>query len=184
MKNKILAVGLIALFLGTVAFTFALVNIRADKGNSYISYTCVHKLHTWTGTDKKIDCAISYDDASNTVQKVIVAANVADFDSGDASRDSHGLEVLEGIKYPKVTFASTGVTQTGNDLKIDGYLTFHGEKKWITFKGTREDKDKQIIVKGKFNISLTDYKVERPSFMLMKTNDNMDLEFSTVFNRL
>ena len=55
----------------------------------------------------------------------------------------------QGIKFPKVTFASTGVAQTGNDLKIDGYLTFHGEKKWITFKGTREDKDKQIIIKGK-----------------------------------
>jgi polyisoprenoid-binding protein YceI len=181
MKSKLVIMSLVALFLGTVAFTFAVVNLRADKGSSYLAYTCVHKLHTWTGTNKKVDCIVSYDETSNTIQKVVVAAQVADFDSGNASRDSHGLEVLEGLKFPKVTFSSTGIAQTGNDLKIDGYLTFHGEKKWVTFKGTRENKDKQIIIKGKFNINMTDFKVERPSFMMVLTDDKMDIEFSTVF---
>lgn len=124
-----------------------------------------------------------YDDASNSIEKVAVSGKVADFDSDDSNRDSHGLEVMEGIQYPKVTFSSTSISANGNNLNVNGNLTFHGITKPISFDAVREDNDKQIAVKGGFSILLSDYKIERPSFMLMQMEDKTDIAFTMIFNK-
>jgi polyisoprenoid-binding protein YceI len=157
--------------------------LKDDKANSYISYHCVHSLHEWTGVNKNINCVIIYVDATHTIEKVAMSGKVADFDSGNASRDAHSLEVLEGIQYPNVTFSSTAIAEDGANLKVTGNLTFHNVTKQVTFDAVRTDKDNQISVKGSFSILMTDYKVDRPSFMLMKTEDKMDLSFVMVFHR-
>jgi polyisoprenoid-binding protein YceI len=157
--------------------------LKDDKANSYISYHCVHSLHEWTGVNKSINCVIIYVAATNTIEKVAMSGKVADFDSGNASRDAHSLEVLEGIQYPNVTFSSTAIAENGVNLKVNGNLTFHNVSKPITFDAVRVDKDNQISVKGSFSILLSDYKVDRPSFMLMKTEDKMDLSFVMIFHK-
>ena len=165
------------------ALTVDKPTLKADKTNSYISYHCVHSLHEWTGVNKNIDCVMIYNDATDVVEKVAVLGKVAGFDSGNSNRDAHSLEVLEAIQYPNVTFSSTGIAATGNNLKVTGNLTFHNVTKPVTFDAVREDKDKQISVKGSFSILLTDYKIDRPSFMLMKTEDKMDLSFVMIFHK-
>jgi polyisoprenoid-binding protein YceI len=82
-----------------------------------------------------------------------------------------------------VTFSSTGIGQKGNDLKIDGFLTFHGIKKWISINATLQEIEKQLIVKGSFPILMTDYNVERPSFMMVKTDNKIDMEFSVALTK-
>ena len=107
-------VSFLILSLGFMFFSsFALVDqtLRADKSKSYLSYSANHALHAWTGTSKKVDCLLIYDGDTKTFKKVAVSTNVADFDSANSSRDSHGLEVLDAIKFPKVTFSSTLIEQ-------------------------------------------------------------------------
>jgi polyisoprenoid-binding protein YceI len=171
----------------TVLITSALIvdktNLKADKTNSYISYHCIHSLHEWTGVNKNINCVMIYDNATNTIEKVAVVGKVGDFDSGNPNRDAHSVEVLEAIQYPNVTFSSTSIAVNGNNLKVTGNLTFHNVTKPVTFDAVREDKNKNISVKGSFSILLTDYKIDRPSFMLMKVEDKMDLSFVMIFNK-
>ena len=124
-----------------------------------------------------------YIDATNTIEKVAMSAKVADFNSENPNRDAHSLEVLEGIQYPNVTFSSTGITANGPNLKVTGNLTFHNVTKTISFDALREDKDKQISVKGSFSILLSDYKIDRPSLMLIKMEDKMDLSFVLIFHK-
>ncbi len=172
-----------ASLLVTLAPTVDKTTLKADKANSSITYHCVHSLHEWTGVNKSINCVIIYVDATNTIEKVAMSGKVADFDSGNPNRDAHSLEVLEGIQYPNVTFSSTGLIVNGINLKVTGNLTFHNVTKLVTFDAVREDKDKQISVKGSFSILLSDYKVDRPSFMLMKMEDKMDLSFNMTFHK-
>ncbi len=159
-------------------------NIRADKAKSYISYKAVHKLHAWEGKNKVAECVMVYDDATGFVDKVAVSAKVVDFNSGNSSRDSHALEVLEGIKYPKVTFVSTGIIAIGSSNKflVRGNLTFHGITKPVSFEMKQTKTSSKIIAEGVFSILLTDYKVERPTFMFITTDDKMDLDLYMVFN--
>ena len=167
----------------TSALTADKTTLKADKANSSITYHCKHSLHEWTGINKSINCVMIYIDATNTIEKVAMSAKVADFNSENPNRDAHSLEVLEGIQYPNVTFSSTGITANGPNLKVTGNLTFHNVTKTISFDALREDKDKQISVKGSFSILLSDYKIDRPSLMLIKMEDKMDLSFVLIFHK-
>jgi polyisoprenoid-binding protein YceI len=172
------------LFAFTVsAFTSDKITVKADKSQSSITYHCIHSLHEWTGVNKNINCIIIYVDATNTIEKVAMLGKVADFDSGNPSRDAHSLEVLEGIQYPNITFSSISIVANGNNLKVTGNLIFHNVTKLITFVAVREDKDKQITVTGSLSILLSDYKIDTPSFMLIKMEDKMDLSFNMVFHK-
>ncbi len=71
--------------------------LRADKTKSFLSYSANHTLHAWTGTSKKVDCLLIYNEETKTFKKVAVSSNVADFDSKNSSRDGHALEVLDAI---------------------------------------------------------------------------------------
>ena len=175
----ILAIGFI---ISSSFTTVADQTLRADKSKSFLSYSANHALHAWTGTSKKVDCLLIFDADTKTFRKVAVSTNVADFDSANSSRDGHALEVLDAIKYPKVTFGSTAIDPLKDGkLKISGKLNFHGKTKDITFEADYKLTDKEINVSGGFPVSMTEFEVERPSFMLVKTDDILEIKFNVVF---
>ena len=182
MKISSLIIVAIGFMIISSFTTVADQTLRADKSKSFLSYSANHTLHAWTGTSKKVDCLLIYDDETKTFKKVAVSANVADFDSKNSSRDGHALEVLDAIKYPKVTFGSTAIEPVKDGkLKITGKLNFHGKSKDITFEAVYTLKDKEINVTGGFPVSMTEFDVERPSFMLVKTDDILEIKFNVVF---
>lgn len=169
-------------FIISSSFTMVDQTLRADKSKSFLSYSANHALHAWTGISKKVDCLLIFDDDTKTFRKVAVSTGVSDFDSDNSSRDSHALEVLDAIKYPKVTFGSTSIEQDKDGkLKISGKLNFHGKVKDITFEADFKLTDKEITVSGGFPVSMTAFDVERPSFMLVKTDDILEIKFNVVF---
>jgi polyisoprenoid-binding protein YceI len=182
MKISSLLILAIGFMISSSFTTVADQTLRADKTKSFLSYSANHSLHAWTGTSKKVDCLLIYDEETKTFKKVAVSTNVADFDSKNSSRDGHALEVLDAIKYPKVTFGST-VIEPAKDgkLKISGKLNFHGKAKDITFEADYKLTDKEINVSGGFPVSMTEFEVERPSFMLIKTDDILEIKFNIVF---
>jgi polyisoprenoid-binding protein YceI len=91
------------------------------------------------------------------------------------------LEVLESLKYPKVQFVSTSISQQNEVLTVNGNLTFHGITKLVQFKATSKKKDKGLVVEGEIPVSLEEFEVERPSFMLVKTEDLIKINFHLEF---
>lgn len=153
---------------------------KANKEKSTIAYTANHSLHEWSGETHNVNAVVVLNDG-DIIQKVAVSANVADFDSQNASRDSHALEVLEALKYPKVQFTSTGISQQGQLLTVTGNLIFHGITKSVTFEANVANVKKGIVVEGIIPVSLEAFKVERPSFMLIKTDDLIQIKFHLEF---
>ncbi len=158
------------------------IKVFADKGVSTITYAMKHPMHEWEGVSKDVNAVIVYNKATKTVEQAVVSLRVDSFDSGNSNRDSHALEVLEGLKFPKVTFVSTKIKPNGNGLIIDGNLTFHGVVKPITLTVRREDGTSKINFEGKLDVLLSDYKVDRPSLFGVKTDDIINLKFNLSFN--
>ena len=156
--------------------------IVADKTASTVTYAAQHPLHKWEGVSHSVNSAIIYNDETRSLQSVAVSINVASFDSRNSNRDSHAMEVLEGLKYPNVTFASSDIKPSENGaLTAIGNLTFHGITKPMTLQAMRKDAGGKMTITGEFKISLTEFKIERPSLMGLKTDDEMTMKFAVVF---
>lgn len=69
--------------------------------------------------------------------KVNVVIDVKSIDTGNAKRDDHlrSADFFEIAKTPKMTFKSTSVSGSLNDLQIIGDLTIKGVTKKVTLKG-------------------------------------------------
>ena len=112
-----------------------------------------------------------------------VLAFVQDFDSKNEGRDAHALEVLESLSYPEVRFYSNLMEQKKDSLFIHGQLDFHGVNKNATIVGIKKLVEDKIILSGNFEIKPTDYKIQLPSFMMVKIDDVLNFEFELTFNK-
>ncbi|MBO0939294.1 YceI family protein [Fibrella sp. HMF5335] len=177
----LLGVGILFLLAFTAPMTSR--KLIADKAKSVMTYTMRHPMHTWDGVSHDVQSAVVYNDATDRIEAVAVAAKIASFDSQNANRDSHTIEIVEGIKYPRVTFTSTRIDQAGDKLSIRGNLFFHGVTKLIIIDGIRADKGDWLVVTGEFSIKMSDNNVERPSLMMVLTEESFMIKFSLAYNK-
>ena len=115
------------------------------------------------------------------INKVVISVKINTFDSKNSNRDAHMLEITEGIKYPTVTFVSSSIKEDGNTVDISGTINFHGVSKQIHFMGNESVINNKKIINGEFVVLLEDFKIERPSMMLMKTDNEMKMNFSVEY---
>ncbi|MFN5422740.1 MAG: YceI family protein [bacterium] len=152
-----------------------------DKKKSTITYSMNHMLHAWDGTSSDLN-GVVVASPENKIQKVAVVSKVSAFDSKSSNRDAHMLEVTEALKFPNITFSSTSVTEGKNgELDIKGTLQFHGVNKEISFKGSTKGDGSSTNVTGEFIFLLEDFKIERPSFMLQKVDNEVKVKFDIYF---
>ena len=155
-------------------------NFIVDSNTSYISYQGKHILHDWVGINNNVKGILVIEDAK--ASKIAISASVKDFDSGNSSRDSHALELIESLIYPKITFFSDELIQLDENINILGVINFHGIEKQIKVTG-RINMEKPISLSGKFVLSPSEFKVKLPSFMLSKMEDNIEIKFELFFNK-
>ncbi len=155
------------------------------KDGSTIEYTLVHPLHTVHGISKDVDCDVKYDDTAGKVTGVSVSADVLSFDSGNSNRDSHMGEVVDAIDYPDVAFQGDSIQYLKNDtLMVVGKLTFHNVTKTIPVKVAEKFENNDTIFDGDFYISLTEFKIQRPSLLLMPVEDKLTLKFNIIIPKV
>ncbi len=179
MKTKLFFLLLI------IPFTLSLGQVKrylADKSDSFIKYKLTHPLHEVVAVSKDVYCAIDADVKAKLIKDVAVQVPVNSFDSGNSNRDSHAMEVVEEIYYPDARFISSSVTQKGDSLQIWGSLSFHGVTKKIYIPAAVVWKNNKLTVNGKFDISLTEFKIKRPSLLLIPVNDTLQFWFTQNFN--
>lgn len=156
--------------------------LMADKKTSTVTYAMRHPMHTWEGVSRDVTAAIVYDDETQKVETVAVVVRAASFDSQNANRDSHAIESMEGIKYPHITFSSQQVQDDGaGKLNVTGNLTFHGVIKPMTIAVTRKMANGIAIYEGNFVIKITDFKIEKPTLMMVPVDDELKMKFSLAF---
>ncbi len=156
--------------------------IQGDKA-SYIQYFIRHPLHSVRAINNEAKFLIEFDVKENQILKAEAIADVTKFDSGNSNRDSHVMEVIEALKYPTVSFKSNDIKIEGENIIAKGLLTFHGVTREITMIGKAKfNDDKTLIVEGNFQISLTDFKVKRPTLLFIPSDDTLKLSIYAKFN--
>jgi polyisoprenoid-binding protein YceI len=107
---------------------------------------------------------------------------VATFNSGLSSRDSHMMEVLDGLTYPRIIFSSNSVQYTPDGILVKGKLQFHGVEKMIETKVKLEKVNRRLVFSGSLPVLLEDYKVERPGLLFVKVDNLVKIDFQVVYN--
>ncbi|MDB5106027.1 MAG: hypothetical protein JWP91_3716 [Fibrobacteres bacterium] len=182
MRASATSIGLaLGLFLAGTATAWS-KPYHAIKGESTLKYVLIHPMHKVTGVANDFACEV--DLSPDTVSsKITVSAPVAAFDSRNSSRDSHMLEVVNAIKYPRVEFASGSVKPEGDGYAVAGTLTFHGVSRPVLFHVTPRFKGDKVEITGGFDIKLSDFKVKRPSLMFVPVKDSLRIEFDLFSQR-
>ena len=180
MKRKINLI-LIVLFVLSSILSAQTKNIQAVKKESSITYQLTHPLHEIESTSKETYCAIDVDLKSREIKKVSVQVDVTTFNSGNSNRDSHAMEVIDALSFPEATFVSTSIVPKGNSLIVGGKLTFHGVTNDVTATAIPEWGNDKLVVHATMPISLTAFKVERPSLLFIPVHDTLRFTLTAAF---
>jgi polyisoprenoid-binding protein YceI len=154
-----------------------------DPAGSVVKFHLEHKLHKVDGRSSSIEGKAVVGDDGKVMTMIRIP--VASFDTGDANRDSHMRQTLDAAKHPHVVFK--GVTSltvpaaNGKPLeaRLEGELDFHGVKQAVTLPvAVSFQPDGGALVRTKFQVSLEAHKIERPSLLFVKVDDQlvMDVE--------
>jgi polyisoprenoid-binding protein YceI len=180
MGTKFLCLLFLLLLAGAVANAH-LNKIIVTKEGSSVTYHLVHPLHTIEATSKDVMYRVNLDEETKQIVSVSAQVDVTSFDSGNSNRDSHAMEVIDALTFPAVTFSSTGIIQTGDSLDVTGKLTFHGVTKSIVMIATSKWTTPTLVIQGQFNLSLTEFKIERPSLLMIPVNDTLKFSLNARF---
>lgn len=180
--KEIKYISLIILALLTYNQLFAQQKKYCDKKASSISYSMNHPLHEWTGVNNEVTSIVLIDTTKKEIIQVAVSAKIAGFDSQNANRDSHMIEITEGLKYPVVTFESHTLKHSGNTITVSGKLSFHGVSKEISFAAVMNtDNKNKLEISGDFAVLMSDFNIEPPSLMGMATDDEIKISFKIFY---
>lgn len=176
MKNILLIFSLVLLASVAMAQETS-QKIFCDKSKSSITYSMKHPLHAWTAISKEVTSVIITDSKRENISQVAVSVKIASFDSKNANRDSHTIEVTEALKFPLITFSSSKIEQNGNQLKVTGILNFHNVNKEISFDANSKSNKGKLRVTGGFAVQMTTFGIDPPTLMAISTEDNINIEF-------
>jgi len=141
---------------------------------STLTYSLKHPMHLIRGQSEKVSCTVNLAE-DTTASLITCSSRVADFNSGNENRDSHMLEVVDGLRYPEVKFTGHPVKQVNGGWLIDGDLSFHGLIHPISFRVNPTYSEGTVRIQGEFPVSLTAYQIKRPSLLLVKTEDTVHI---------
>jgi len=172
---------IISLLFVLITFNLSSQEIkRVDSEKSFINYTGKHFLHKWSAENKNISGLIEID--SESISNIGIVAKVKDFKSGNSSLDSNSYRVLDALRIPNIVFRSSEIVDSLDVIKISGTISFHGIEKDLNVLLDKSTENNTILLAGKFIINLSDFNVERPSLMLQKINNEIEVQINLIFN--
>ena len=154
--------------------------LRIDNSISSISYFGTHFLHNWDATNENISGLIELND--NQISKIGVIAKVKDFKSGNSSLDSNSYRVLDALRIPNIVFRSSEIVDSLDVINVSGTISFHGIEKDLNVLLDKSTENNNISLTGKFIINLSDFNIERPSLLLQKINNEIEIQINLIFN--
>jgi len=157
-------------------------------GKSSLTFHVVHKLHRVDGESKAVEGKARL--LPDGKVQVMLRVKSDSFDSKNVNRDAKVKEVVEAARHPVIEFKALGEGVTppagGGTLEktFKAEVSFHGNKKTIDLpvKLTFEA-DGSVRAQATIALSLDEFKVERPSLMFVKVDDELKIDANVVFTK-
>jgi len=162
-------------------FNFAQeIQLKIQTEESSVKYKGDHLLHSWEGINNNVNGIAILNPKSNKIGKIAILIYVRDFDSGNPGRDAHSLEVLEALKYPEIRFYSQSINIVEDKVNLKGTFNFHGIKIEKELMGNLNRKNEIWEITGNFKLVPTDFGIKLPSFLSVKMENLLDINYSIV----
>lgn len=183
MKIGILALlGCFCLVWAAAAQSFTFT-VSGGEGN-LIQFESKAPLETVTGTTDKVSGTMTLDPADlGAGVSAAISVEAASIKTGNGIRDGHmrdnHLQVKEHpeIKFTLNNFALDGALPPGvaKTYTVAGEFSLHGVTRTISVPVEvtyiPSEAEKKIRVVGHFSVSLADYNIPRPQFLIMRLDD-------------
>jgi polyisoprenoid-binding protein YceI len=170
-----------ALVMALLAAQLGGRTLALDASRSAIRFHVDHKLHAVSGLAHGVEAKAVIAEDGRVLAMVRVPA--ASLDSGDANRDANMRDVLEAGKYPFVVFKGVATVPyplprgAPLDVTLQGELDLHGVKQPLDVPVRIEAaEDGSIRVRGATRFSLEAHRIERPSLLLVKLEDDCRID--------
>jgi len=184
---------ILCLFVGSAALAFPstahAVDVRANVTD--VTFGISHPAKEYEAKllpgGAKITVSVDPTDLAKTGIKARIS--VDKFNSDNSRRDSHMMEVLEGLIYPHITWKVTKLRGVSGPVKVGTYTAYgsgpldvHGVTKTLDAKlGIRIAKDGTITITSSFSISLEAFDIERPTLVFVPIADNVPIQVTAKF---
>ena len=153
---------------------------------STVTYTASDKADVWSGSAplESLDLSLDPDDLGNA--RLSASLRPAEFNSGNFIRDTNARRtVFEVGEFPLITFELSSVEADQTELDVgenvqvtlNGNLSMHGVTQEITFPATVTRTDDALNAAGEFQVLLSDFEMNRPSFLGNTVADEVSMEF-------
>ena len=109
-----------------------------DKSHSEVGFAVKHMMiSTVRGKFTRFDADVSIDPANLEAAKVTARIETASLDTHEEKRDGHlrSPDFFDAEKYPTLTFTSTKVKRSGDDVEVSGNLKIKDQEHPVTLKG-------------------------------------------------
>lgn len=135
MKTTVKCLSLIAVCLIAAPFAAAETSTwSVDTAHSAVNFSVRHFLTPVPGNFTDFSGTIKYDPENIAASSVEFTVQAASIDTDNADRDQHlrSADFFDVENFPTLSFVSTSVGGTADELQVTGDLTMHGVTKQIT----------------------------------------------------
>ena len=184
-----------------IIILLAIMLLIVTLGNSQVKYSAkddlnllvsgTSTLHDWDMKEAKGECkaAFTFNAAGDitALDALTVVIPAEGLKSEHTGMDKNAYKALKTDVAPTIFFKLTSATITsGNTINCVGKLTIAGTTRDANVIAVYKlNSDKSITVSGKKNISMKDFNMEPPSFMMgtIKTGNDIVLKFDITLRK-
>lgn len=139
------------------------------------------RLHDFEGQTTAISGVVMANGLQDAVGCVAIQAK--SLDTGIGLRNRYMWEDhLEVAQFPEIRFVLTDLADLRLDanmgvLTLEGELTLHGVTHTLRIPATVASIDRGLVLEGKTTLRMSEYAIERPSFLFITVKDEVDVRF-------
>lgn len=189
--NKTLNTALMLLILLTIVSALSAQVRYSAKNDLNLSISGTSTLHEWDMKASKGECVAVFTFNSTgeitALTSLIVNVPAEALKGEHTAMDKTAYKALKTNIAPTISYKLTSATVTsGNTIKCTGKLTIAGTTREADVTANYKlNSDKSINVSGNKNLSMKDFNIEPPSFMMgtIKTRNDMLLKFDLTLRK-
>ena len=155
--------------------------VNKDK-NNVVKFISDAPIENFEGVTDKIDGYIYWEDSVLTKNsEFYFEVDLNSLDTGIGLRNRHMRDnYLETDQFPLTHYkgkiiSSTVLNDTTISADAEGVIFIHGVEQPLSVKTNLFKQTNGYRIQTRFNVKLSDFKIEIPSIMFYKINENMDL---------
>ena len=177
MKRLILMI-----FLLTSMIYSGEYHVNKDK-NNLVKFVSDAPIEDFEGITERIDGYLYWEESDLTKKsEIYFEVDLNALDTGIGLRNRHMREnYLETDQFPITHFKgkiinSNVVNDTTTSVDAQGVIFIHGVEKPLILKANLINKTDGYRIQANFIVKLSDFRIEIPSIMFYKINEDMDLQ--------